>query len=113
VKIEGKADAGKVEYASYAPKDIVLKCNALSPAVLLLNDHYEANWKVLVDGRPDRLLRCNFIMRGVWLPAGAHTVEFRFQPPYGMLYFTLTALGVALLVLVVVLAAGVRMSGRI
>ena len=46
-------------------------------------------------------------MRGVWLPAGAHTVEFRFQPPSGILYYTLAVLGGALLLLITVLVASV------
>ena len=81
--------AGTVEFVSYAPKDLVLKADAKTPAVLLLNDKYDAHWKVLVDGQPAPLLRCNFIMRGVQLTPGMHTVEFHFQPPYQGLYVSL------------------------
>jgi len=95
---------GTVEFASYAPKQIVFKSDAPASSVLLLNDRFDANWKVLVDGRPERLLRCNFLMRGVYLTAGAHTVEFRFQPPVGLLYVSLAAnaLGILLLGFVIV-----------
>jgi hypothetical protein len=47
---------------------------------------------VTVDGKPAQLLRCNFIMRGVFLPAaGQHTVAFSFSQPLGRLYITLAA----------------------
>ncbi len=92
-------DAGTVEFASYAPKDIVLKANALAPAVLLLNDRFDPGWNVRVDGQPAKLLRCNFIMRGVYLPAGSHRVEFRFQPPIRMRYVSLAVLGFGFLLL--------------
>ena len=50
------------------------------------------NWRVTVDGKPAELLRCNFIMRGVYLPApGRHTVEFSFSLPHQPLYVTLAA----------------------
>ena len=98
--------AGTVTYASYAPRDIVLQCDASAPSVLLLNDHYDPNWKVLVDGRPDTLLRCNFIMRGAQLPAGSHKVEFRFEPPYRLLYVSLSGIGIGLLLLLVILVVG-------
>ena len=101
-------NAGTVEFASYAPKDIVLKSDAPAPSVLLLNDRFDPNWKVRVDGKPETLLRCNYIMRGVYLPPGAHTVEFRFQPPLGPLYVSLAAIGVGLLVLGFVVMAGRR-----
>ena len=67
------------------------------PSVLLLNDKFDPNWHVFVDGKPAPLLRCNFIMRGVYLPAGAHTVEFKFSAPMGPLYVTLLAMSVGIL----------------
>jgi hypothetical protein len=82
---------GTVEFASYAPKRISLKAKATAPSVLLLNDKYDANWKVSVDGQPASLLRCNYVMRGVQVPAGDHTIEFRYEPPLRMLYVSLTA----------------------
>ena len=57
--------------------------------VLLLNDKYDPSWQVRVDGKPAELLRCNFLMRGVQLSAGPHTVEFLFKPDVGMLYVSL------------------------
>jgi hypothetical protein len=81
--------AGTVAFISYAPKDLVLKADVKTPAVLLLNDKYDPNWQVLVDGHSAPLLRCNFIMRGVSLTPGSHTVEFHFRPPYQGLYVSL------------------------
>jgi len=102
--------AGTVDFASYAPKDIVLTCKVAAPAVLLYCDHFDPDWKVLVDGRPEKLLHCNFIMRGVSLTPGAHTVEFRFQPPYKLIYLTASATAVALLLLGAVMVASRRTS---
>lgn len=83
---------GEVKFESYAPKHIVLKARADSPAVLLLNDKYDPNWQVRVDGQPAPLLRCNFMMRGVQVPAGEHQIEFHFAPPLTGLYVSLVAL---------------------
>jgi len=96
---------GSVEFASYAPKRLVLKSEARVPAVLLLNDHFDPNWKVAVDGRPAPLLRCNGLMRGVYLTPGVHTVEFRFLPPANSLYVSLAAVALGVLVLGCVLVA--------
>ncbi len=89
--------AGKVKFESYAPKHIVLKAQTAAPAVLLLNDKFDPNWQVTVDGQPAKLLRCNFIMRGVFLgQPGEHRVEFKFQPPLTGLYVSLAAVLVGL-----------------
>jgi hypothetical protein len=85
------ANAGTVEFASYSPKKLSLKAKVAAPAVLLLNDKHDPNWKVRVDGQPATLLRCNYVMRGVQVPAGDHTVEFSYEPPCGMLYLSLAA----------------------
>lgn len=90
---------GAVNFVSYAPKHIVLKARTKSPAVLLLNDKYDPNWRVLVDGQSAPLLRCNYIMRGVQVPPGEHQIEFHFAPSLIGLYVSLAALvlGAALL----------------
>ncbi len=94
-----EADPGTVEFKSYAPKKLIFAANATAPAVLLLNDKFDPNWRVTVDGQPADLLRCNFIMRGVQLAPGAHTVEFSYILPSGPLQVTLVATVIAILML--------------
>jgi hypothetical protein len=90
------AAPGTVDFASYAPKHLELKTSAAEPTVLLLNDKFDPNWKVWVDGKPDTVLRCNYIMRGVLLPPGNHAVTFRFQPPT-FFWWTFSVVGMGLL----------------
>lgn len=97
----GSENPGEVKFLSYEPKDIVLSANATSGSVLLLNDRFDSNWKVSVDGRLEPLLRCNYIMRGVYLPAGTHKVEFQFVQPMRSFYVS-----VAAVILWVLLALG-------
>jgi uncharacterized membrane protein YfhO len=85
-----------VDFASYAPKGIVLRAKAETPGILLLNDRFDPNWKVFVDGRPETLLRCNYIMRGVQVPAGEHRIEFRFTPSMVWVYVSLAAILISL-----------------
>src|SRR5205814_160816 len=89
---------GTVNYASYAPARIVLQTEAPFPS-LLLNDKFDPDWKVTVDGRAETVLRCNFIMRGVALNAGPHTVEFRFEPSNKLVYVSVAAIGLGVLLL--------------
>jgi len=90
------APRGEVTFASYAPKRITLRASAPGPCVLLLNDRHHPNWTVRVDGKPATLLRCNYIMRGVQLDKGEHTVEFRFEPQIKGLALSMAGLLVAL-----------------
>jgi hypothetical protein len=101
---------GTVGFKSYSPKDILFDAHAEVPSVLLLNDQYDPNWRVLVDGKPEPLLRCNYIMRGVYLTPGTHTVEFNFSLPPGPLYITIAAAVVGLLMCVVLFVSTRRTS---
>jgi hypothetical protein len=49
-----------------------------------------------VDGKPETLLRCNYVMRGVYVTPGKHVVEFRFEPPATSLYVSLTSIAVGI-----------------
>ena len=89
-------NSGTVAFKSYSPKQLVFDANDSAPSVLLLNDKYDPNWHVTVDGQPAELLRCNFIMRGVHLPAGPHQVVFQFILPNKPLYVTLAAIATGL-----------------
>ena len=93
-------NADTVAFKSYIPNHIEFTANATAPAVLLLNDKYDPNWHVTVDGKPAELLRCNFLMRGVYLEPGQHTVVFRFSLPNKPVYVTLAAIGVGVLLCV-------------
>jgi len=92
-------EAGTTEIVSYKPKRIVLKADARVPAILVMNSRHDPNWHVWVDGHPAALLRCNYLVRGVALTPGSHTVEFRFEIPHRLLYVSLSAVvfGLALL----------------
>jgi hypothetical protein len=100
--------AGSVEFEAYAPKHVVLSTQTPTPALLLLNNHFDPNWHVRVDGQNRALLRCNYVMQGVLIDPGSHTVEFEFTQSLGPLYASLSAIGTALLLLafVVVCRAG-------
>lgn len=102
-------NAGDVKFKSYAPNHIILQTTTLVPSVLLLNDKYDDNWKVWVDGRPTKLLRCNFIMQGVFLDhPGEHRVEFRYQTSLAGLYVSLGAILASLGLLAYVVATRKR-----
>ncbi|HEY9792780.1 MAG TPA: YfhO family protein [Candidatus Obscuribacterales bacterium] len=50
------------------------------PMFLVTSDALYDGWKTAVDGRPAKLYRADYMFRGVVVPAGEHTVEFRFVP---------------------------------
>lgn len=71
-----------------APEHIRVKIKPDKQALLVLADQYYPGWHALVDGQPVTIRRCNGFFRGVFVPAGEHTVEFNYEPDsikYGLI----------------------------
>ena len=75
----------------YEPQRIAIEAQLNEPGLLILSDTWYPGWRasVTTNGRTTEtpIYRTNRILRGVQLPAGNHTVEFRYRP----LGFTLGA----------------------
>jgi len=76
---------------NYAPKRVELEADVKSPSVLLLNDKYSPHWHAWVNGQPAEMLRCNYIVRGLYLKPGHYDIVFRYQVPLIMFYISALA----------------------
>ncbi|MGI5837415.1 MAG: YfhO family protein, partial [Chloroflexota bacterium] len=61
-------------------REVVIEAKLDNPGVLVLSDSFYPGWKVYVDNDESKLLRANYYLRAVQLPAGEHQVRFVFQP---------------------------------
>lgn len=77
---QAPATGGQVEIARYENNRVSCRVEAHSDGYLVLLDSYYPGWHATVDGREADILRANFAFRAVFIPAGQHTVEFRFTP---------------------------------
>ncbi len=65
--------------AAFRLNDLAVDVTTPHPAILRVADLWHPDWAVTVDGKPARLLKADYLLRGVVVPAGAHHVEFRFH----------------------------------
>ncbi len=72
---------GEARIVRDAPEEVVVEVRSDRPALLVLNDTYAPGWSAAVDRRPAEILAANYLVRGVWVEAGAHTVAFRYHTP--------------------------------
>ena len=69
-----------IKVASYASTAIQLATESSTPTFLVASDSYYPGWEATIDGNPTRIYPTDAAFRGVGVPAGKHTVDFRFVP---------------------------------
>lgn len=70
-----------VKITGYKANTVGIMINTDKDALLVLTDIYYPGWKAYVDGTEGKIYRVNGLVRGVFVKAGSHTVEFRYMPP--------------------------------
>jgi hypothetical protein len=73
--------AAKIELLSYQPNKLVYESSTASQQVAVFSEiFYDKGWNVYVDGTLTPHFRCDYVLRGMVVPAGKHTIEFKFEP---------------------------------
>jgi len=85
-----EAATGRARILDSRPDRVSIDVELSAPGYLVLVDAYDPGWRVLVDGRPARLLRANVAFRAVALPQGPHGVEFRYRPTSVLIGFAVS-----------------------
>jgi hypothetical protein len=105
-----RARAGTARLVSYSDERVVARADVARTSLLVLTDVHFPGWKATVDGRPATIERVDYLLRGVKVPAGAHTVEFRYEPASWRAGWIVSA--VAALAIAATALAGLRARRR-
>ncbi len=70
-----------IKLLSYAPNKLVYEYSATSDQLAVFSEmYYDKGWNATIDGQAASHLRCDYVLRGMKVPAGKHTIEFKFEP---------------------------------
>lgn len=73
--------AATIDFLVYQPNYLKYGTRAISDQLAVFSEiYYENGWNAYIDGEPAGHFRVNYVLRGMIVPAGQHTVEFRFEP---------------------------------
>jgi hypothetical protein len=65
----------------YEPNRLLIETNASTASVLVLSEIFYPGWVASIDGQPARIDVADYLLRGITLPAGQHSVEMHFAAP--------------------------------
>lgn len=85
----------------YQPNDLkYTSINSNDGLAVFSEMYYKNGWNAYVDGNKVEHLRANYVLRALPIPAGKHTIEFKFEPEVvktGSTIALLSSIGMVLL----------------
>lgn len=70
-----------IKLESYKPNHLIYKAECTNEELAVFSEiYYPKGWNAIVDGEPVDHFRANYVLRAMVIPAGSHTVEFKFEP---------------------------------
>ncbi len=91
MKAAGQLPSDQVDLETYTPTEIVVKTQSTLGAYLLIDDQYDPDWQVQLNGHDAKLLRADYILRAVQIPPGSSTITLHYVAHYHVAGFNLPA----------------------
>ncbi len=96
--------ADKIELVSYQPNELEYKYTAGGERLAVFSEiYYPAGWFCYIDGNESSYFRANYVLRGMVLPSGSHSVKFTFKPSS---YYNGNKVSLASSLILILLTAG-------
>ncbi len=71
---------GTIEMVSYHPDHMVYASNSADKQFAVFSEmYYENGWKAYIDNAEVPVVRANYVLRAIEVPAGAHEIRFEFK----------------------------------
>jgi hypothetical protein len=96
----------------YEPETVTVATQATAPGLLVVSEIYERGWHAYVDGKRVDVLPTDHALRGVAIPAGKHTVDFRYEPPSLRAGLAISGFATLAMLVVFAVAGWAWMRGR-
>ena len=78
---EGIDSTGYILLNGYTPKHLTYDYKLDRDQMTIFSEiYYDKGWNAYIDGEIHPHFRANWLLRGMVLPAGEHTLEFKFEP---------------------------------
>ena len=98
-----KDSLASIKLDLYKPNHLKYTSNNSNEGFVVFSEMYYKNgWKATIDGKESPIYNVNYVLRGLQVPAGKHTIEFKFEPEVvktGSTIALMSSIGMVLLVI--------------
>ena len=102
-KTSYSAPGSSIALTKYSPDALTYRATATADAFVVFSEIYYADgWNAYLNGKPVPHLRANYVLRAMPVPAGTHTIEFKFEPTEYAIGNTVSLVSSVLLIVVLI-----------
>lgn len=99
----GNDSLAKIELVKYMPDALSYKTQNKEEGFAVFSEiHYPHGWNAYIDGKLVPHYRVNYVLRALEIPAGNHTIDFKFEPTVVSKGITISLTSTIILVLLII-----------
>jgi len=77
----GADSTAVIQLTSYSPMELKYQSDSKSGGFAVFSEIYYPNgWNAYINEKPATIIRTNYVLRGLKLPAGKNEIRFKFEP---------------------------------
>ncbi len=108
--VSGYDSTATIRLTLRGPREMRYESRSIADGIAVFSEiYYPIGWKATIDGKETPILRANYVLRALNIPAGEHKIVFRFDPPAYVAGNTITTICSWLVILVLIGSIGLSL----
>ncbi|MEG2820640.1 MAG: YfhO family protein, partial [Muribaculaceae bacterium] len=104
-KIAMKVAGDTIYETKYAPNELTYHATSQNGGLAVFSEiYFPWGWHATIDGKDAEIGRVNYVLRALKIPAGSHTINFRFEPESVKTTETIAYIAIAIIYLAMIVA---------
>ena len=106
-----KDSLATIKLELHKPNHLIYTSNNSNNGYAVFSEiYYKYGWKATIDGKESTIQKVDYTLRGMFIPKGKHTIEFKFEPQVVKTGSTIALFSFIVMVLVII--GGVYLNNR-
>ena len=106
-----KDSNAQISLTKYGLNDLSFESNNSQNGFAVFSDiYYPYGWKAFIDGKEAPIVKTDYVLRGLMIPAGKHKIDFEFRPQTYLKWGKVSLISSILILLVLVGGIGLNIK---
>lgn len=111
LNLQAPDSTATAELIKYTPNELTYRVTNAKEGLLVFSEVYYPGWSATIDGKKAELVRADYILRALAVPAGTHEIVMTFRPASIRVTDMISYLSIGLIIFGGVLAIAINITG--